>query len=255
MRTAASPVTLFVLLALAVLLASAGVGGQQSGKVQAARVMYRPQELVGTLVSVEQMYRAEGVTWYTARLRLDEEATGFAVGDVLSVRYGVGADERGRTPGVGDQVRPALLAAPHEEDLWLSQASPVVLGRGELLRPGEHPTAECGSPDARVLVKVLAPLAPDCHQRTVELLARLCREEPERVRVQLFDMVEERGREELRRERLQCATVLVNNRLRFDLDGRKVAFTHRPNEERSSYRSEDVVAVVRQEIGRLYPPS
>ena len=62
----------------------------------------------------------------------------------------------------------------------------------------------------------------------------------------------------MQRERLRCATVLVNNRLEFTLEGeegvREVVLSHRPNEARSSYNSEDVIAVAEREVARLYSP-
>lgn len=60
------------------------------------------------------------------------------------------------------------------------------------------------------------------------------------------------------RERLTCATVLVNNRYEFTLKGegeaRKVQLWHRPNTPTSSYSSEDAAAVVEQEAERVYSP-
>jgi hypothetical protein len=51
----------------------------------------------------------------------------------------------------------------------------------------------------------------------------------------------------------------VNNRYQFtlDRDGRKrsVELIHRPNTPESTYNSEDAVAVVQQEVARLYPGS
>jgi hypothetical protein len=89
------------------------------------------------------------------------------------------------------------------------------------------------------------------------LLRDFAAREPDRVRIQLFDMKSVAGREEMRKERLSCATVLVNNRFEFTLDGpsgkRQVALQHHPNDPTSSYNSEDVISVVEQEIKRLYP--
>ena len=129
-----------------------------------------------------------------------------------------------------------------------------VLGRGEFVNPGQNPTLDLGSPEAKVLVKLLAPLQHECHQKTVELLKELAAREPERVRVQVFDMADREGmgRKEMLRERTMCATVLVNNRYEFTLGERKVVLSHKPNEPKSTYNSEDVIAVVEQEIKRLY---
>jgi hypothetical protein len=120
------------------------------------------------------------------------------------------------------------------------------------VNPGENPALDLGSPEAKVLVKLLAPLVHGCHQRTVDLLRELAAREPERVRVQVFDMATPPGRMEMMRERIRCATVLVNNRYEFELDGRKIAMWHKPNVPNASYNSEDAVAIAEQEIELLY---
>jgi hypothetical protein len=103
---------------------------------------------------------------------------------------------------------------------------------------------------------MFAPMRPDCHRKTADLLEELAAREPDRVRIQVFDMMTPEGRAETNRERLRCATVLVNNRYHFALsDGdaeRNVQFHRRPNSPNAMYNSEDVVAVAEQELKRLY---
>jgi len=163
--------------------------------------------------------------------------------------------------GLGDQVQMAAELAPSRDTDGIDfagAAGPIeYLGRGEFINPGENPTLDRGSPKAKVLAKLLAPLAPDCHQKTAGLLVALAAQHPEKLRVQIFDMFSAAGGAEMNRERVNCATVLVNNRHDFQLEEgdrlRKLQFVHRPNMPNSTYASEDVVTVITREIARLYP--
>jgi len=197
-------------------------------------------------------------------LRVDVAERGVAgPGQVARVRCA--ADQRPQNHprlGLGDQLRVTAALAPASRvagiDFAGAAAGPMeYLGRGELLRPGENATIDRGSREARVLVKLLAPLGPECHRETAGLLIALAEKHPDKLRVQIFDMFSAPGRAEMAREGLNCATVLVNNRHDFQLrEGdrvRKVQFVHRPNAAGSSYHSEDVVTIVTREIARLYP--
>lgn len=213
--------------------------------------------VVGTIVEMQAVESAEGGGGSELRLRVDEaggeEAPG-KPGEVLRVR--AAADQVPKAVGMGDQVE-AAVEPRAEAGLWQLTETLRRLGRGELVNPGDKATEDLGPPGARVLVKLFAPLAPQCHQKTAQLLRELAGREPERVRVQIFDMMGPEARAEMRRERLSCATVLVNNRLDFRLgsgeENRAVSLSHRPNAPQSTYNSEDVVTVVEQELARLYP--
>ena len=197
-------------------------------------------------------------------LRLDVAGTGMT-GPGQLARVRCAADQRPQDRprlGLGDQLRMTAELAPSPDtdgiDFAGAAAGPIeYLGRGELVNPGENPTIDRGSPKAKVLAKLLAPLAPDCHKKTSGLLVALATQHPEKLRVQIFDMFSPGGRAEMNRERLNCATVLVNNRHDFQIKVgdrvRKVQFVHRPNMPNSTYASEDVVTVITREIARLYP--
>lgn len=226
-----------------------------------AQSMYRA-EVVGVLLTAEKMYDAGDVARWSGTLRIDEVTTGGQpkVGQVIALEYPAPASPRAKATGVGSQVQAkvsAQAAGKGKALRWVAEETPKVLGRGDLIRPGEGAIADLGSPEAKILVKMCAPLHTDCHIDTANLLKALAQREPERVRVQLFDMRSPTGREEMQREGLSCATVLVNNRYEFTLVGpegeRKVALWHRPNSPQASYNSADAVAVVEQEIKRLYP--
>jgi len=223
--------------------------------------MYRA-EVVGVLLAAEKMYDAGEVARWSGTLRIDQVIGGRQpkVGQVIALEYAATASPRAKAPGVGYQIQAKIsaeAAAKGKALRWVAEETSKVLGRGEMIRPGEGAVADLGSPEAKVLVKMCAPLRPECHRETANLLKALAEREPERVRVQLFDMGSPAGRAEIQREGLSCATVLVNNRYEFTLAGpegeRKVALSHRPNSPQASYNSADAVAVVEQEIERLYP--
>jgi len=227
-------------------------------KTAAAQTMYA--EVVGTILAAQSLYTdtSEELSWMAGDLRVEEvksESSECRAGEVLEVHY-----EQKLVPllerlGIGDLVRGSLQREEKvEEGAWVAMGGLERLGRGELVNPGEHPTMDLGSPEAKVLVKMFAPLAPECHQKTAELLKELAAREPERVRVQIFDMASpQTTRPEMARERLTCATVLVNNRYEFTLGERKVSLSHRPNDPNSTYNSQDVITIAEQEIARLYP--
>jgi hypothetical protein len=190
-------------------------------------------------------------------LRVDEqgpEGVTWRPGDTLGIRAAAGL-LYGTI--LGDQVR-LTLSDPVPGQPRRTAVEIFRLGRGELVNPGKGAAVDIGPASAKVLVKMLAPLESECHQQTAALLQELAKSEPDRLRVQIFDFYKPAGVAESNRERLHCATVLVNNRYEFTIkigdQQRKVSFMHRPNTTRSLYNSDDVVAVVRQEIARLYPP-
>ena len=213
---------------------------------------------VGTIVAVTPATAGEGETQVDLGLRIDaapEVKSALKPGETLRVRV---TQEQMRGTGLGDQVRVTFDQQPAVGKT--SAAKELArLGRGEFLNPAEHATLDLGPPEAKVLVKMFAPLYPPCHQTTLELLKELAAGEPLRVRVQVFDFADKSVIEEVNRERLSCATVLVNNRYQFTIRQgdreRKVELTHRPNEDTSTYHSQDVPVVVRQEIERIYGPA
>ena len=131
------------------------------------------------------------------------------------------------------------------------------LGRGELVAPAVHADQDLGNRQARLLVKAFLPLEVPCHAETLKILREMAQQEKARLRVQVIAMRSPAGQAEMQRDGLTCATVLVNNRMSFDLPSgtsvRNVILSHKPNDPDSTYQSEDVRAVIRQELARLYP--
>ena len=222
----------------------------------AAIAWAQPQSLVGTVVAMRPDQRKPA----EIEVRVDSSETkelAARVGQTLTVAI----DKSFAWPaqvGLGDQVSADIEPA---ESGWTLK-SVNRLGRGEFVNPGENPSLDLGSPSAKVLVKFFAPLYADCHRKTADLLRGIAEQEPDKVHLQIFDVSDRSNpaaRQEMMRERLTCATVLVNNRYEFTLkrDGqeRAVQLFHKPNEPNSSYNSEDALAVVQQEIARLYPPA
>jgi hypothetical protein len=216
-----------------------------------------PQAVVGTITAMQSPANEAADQPVDFDLRVDEagpEGATWRPGDTLGVRAAAGL-LYGTT--LGDQVR-LILSAPVAGQPRRTAVEVFRLGRGELVKPGKGAAVDIGPASAKVLVKMLAPLESECHQQTAALLQELAKSEPDRLRVQIFDFYKPAGVAESNRERLHCATVLVNNRYDFAIkvgdQVRKVSFMHRPNTTSSLYNSDDVVALVRQEIARLYPP-
>lgn len=191
--------------------------------------------------------------------RVQAAESGLKVGEVVKARWQPAQQPRDpRRPGLylGDQVTAAIWPSDREVGSWVVVGDIGFLARGEFINPAPTAAVDVGAKDAKVLVKLLAPLHTECHQRTAVLLQELARREPARVRVQILDLSQPAYRQELRREGLTCATVLINNRYEFTLrtpnGKRAVQLWHRPNWEGASYSSEDAVAVAEQEIKRLY---
>ena len=133
----------------------------------------------------------------------------------------------------------------------------LVIGRGELVAPAAQADEDLGGKGARLLVKAFLPVGPDCHAETYRILREMAQEESTRLRVQVFAMGSEAAQAEMRREGITCATVLVNNRISFDLPAgdsvRKVTLSRRSNAPDSTYHSEDVRVIIKRELERLYP--
>ncbi len=229
------------------------------GATATASRMYESQQFVGTILAAQQMYVAKDISRYSAELRLEEVAKGSKqkLGEVLAVRYELlKSAPPAMTPKAGDQIRANGTSKQVGGESWIALSDIVVLGRGEFIRPGQDALVDIGSPKAKILVKMFAPLQTECHIKTADLLKALAEREKDRVRVQIFNMGTPEGRQEMQKEGLTCATVLINNRYIFNIQTpsgpRKVALQHRPNDPRATYNSEDVVTVVEQEIKRLY---
>ena len=217
--------------------------------------------LVGTIVGSPATLPTAPAEYVQVSLRIDAvETPGASVdpGTVIALRYRPDQIPERTRLGLGDQVRANVRPDGEAgEDVLVATQALELLGRGEFVNPGEGALFDQGSPQAKVLVKLLAPLAPACHQETARVLRELAARELQGVRVQIFDLSGAAGRGEANRERLRCATVLVNNRYQFTLSGagepREVEFYRRPNDPSSNYNSPDVIAVVEQELRRLYP--
>lgn len=222
-----------------------------------------PRTVVGTITSLGEAVK-EPEAQRSGSLRV-EEAVGSPgqprVGETVSLTWQRKQEPQDpRRPGLhlGDQIRVTLQPSETKEaPAWTAVGSLLYLGRGELVNPGAAATLDLGSPQAKLLVKMFAPMRTDCHRQTADLLKALAQREAERVRLQLFDFYHPAAREEMLREGLTCATVLVNNRYEFTLKSgsgeRKVQLIHRPNSPGATYNSEDAVSVVEQELKRVYP--
>ncbi|MFB3882270.1 MAG: hypothetical protein ACE149_13470 [Armatimonadota bacterium] len=250
---------LAVCLSLSLVAAAACVSQAEPAAAAAANAetMYQAEDVIATLMSANTMYNVGDSTWVSVQLRVDKATPSLKAGATVKTRYLWPTSRLRSAPYQGDQISARLWQDPGAAGVWNISEQPKVIGRGEFLRPGENPAEDLGSPKAKLLIKMLAPLQAECHQKTATLLRELAAREPERVHVQIFDMRTPSGRQEMAKERLNCASVLVNNQFQFTIEGpsgpRKALFQHKPNELNSPYNSEDVITVADQELKRLYP--
>jgi hypothetical protein len=246
------PLALFLLAALA--LTAAAAAPPQADEV-----------LTGTILKL--MPKMGDLSQFMLRVdKVEASALRLGRGDTVRVKYS--PDQVAPVPGLGASAslgRGELvkLYARRGGDRYVLQLVPgdsslLRLGRGEVVTPAAYADQDLGNRRARLLVKAFLPIHVPCHAETLKLLGEVARAEKARLRIQIIDMRTKEGQAEMRQEGLTCATVLVNNRMSFDLPSgesvRSVILSHRPNEPDSTYHSEDVRAVIQQELARLYPP-
>ena len=128
--------------------------------------------------------------------------------------------------------------------------SDIPAGEDGTFRPEE---AIIGSPDAKLKIEACTPF--QCQQRTIELLTKLGKSHPDKIRVELFDMNSEEGRRVLDKYNKGCATIFFNGKMHFKImkDGKEeeVIFTQA---EGGLYQPEDIIPVARQLLVELYGP-
>lgn len=109
-----------------------------------------------------------------------------------------------------------------------------------------------GDKSAKVVVEFYGPLNTDWHQKTIKLIERVVDKNPGRVRLELLPMGNEKADAQIGKHGYHCATILINGKRDFKLKSRSVSLTQKPNDPVSSYMSEDVPVLVRQEIEKQY---
>ncbi len=113
-----------------------------------------------------------------------------------------------------------------------------------------------GPADAKVRILAVVPMGVECHRVTLQILEALAKAEPNRIRVETYDMGSPQGMQSLQARGQHCATIFVNDRCEFTFlkDGKKrtIVTQRKPNEPMSTYRSDDLVFIVDQELQQAY---
>ncbi|MCS7223203.1 MAG: hypothetical protein NZ959_01400 [Armatimonadetes bacterium] len=113
-----------------------------------------------------------------------------------------------------------------------------------------------GPADAKVRIVAVVPMGVDCHRVTLQILHAIAKAEPKRVRLEAYDMNSPDGMKNLQQRGVNCATVFINDRWEFTLlrDGKKktIICQKKPNDPMSTYRSDDLVFLVDQELKKAY---
>jgi len=111
-----------------------------------------------------------------------------------------------------------------------------------------------GNKKAKIVVDAILPLGVECHAKTIQLLQDFVKKNPDKVCVNIYDLHSMAGEQAKGKFGVTCATVLINGKQEFDIQengkGRHVLFSHKPNEPGASYNSEDVLTVLKQEVGK-----
>jgi len=115
---------------------------------------------------------------------------------------------------------------------------------------------QLGDPKAKVRVVAVVPMGVACHMQTMQILQEIAKADPERVRVEFYDMNSPQGQKELAKHGIHCATVLVNGKFEWKVkrNGKEqtVVCQRKPNEPMSTYYSTDLIEIVHQELQRQY---
>ena len=108
-----------------------------------------------------------------------------------------------------------------------------------------------GSEDAKVKIVGLVPIVNPCHAATVAALRELHAEHPDGIHLTLVDSMGPDSAEWKRKLGVTCATVQINGRHTFNVEGRTVTFQQR---EGGTYRPADLKTVVEGEPANAASP-
>jgi len=139
----------------------------------------------------------------------------------------------------------------------LSRARRPAEAQAAIMAGQSQPIEEIGDPKAGIQVEFYAPLTLEWHQQTIALLRDYDRKHPGRIHARLMPMGRSDCDAEMQQRGFTCAVIFVKQRRpdgswgepsnRFTLpDGRQVELYQRPNQSDSTYKSEDVIAILDQ---------
>ena len=127
------------------------------------------------------------------------------------------------------------------------------------------PSGTLGNPQASVKVVAFFPIAQEEHQKTAELLVQFVKKHPREVYLTLLPRENPQSADKAAALGIQQtampggqlpATIMINKNTEFTLKGmlgdtRQVSLTKMPNKAESSYRSDDVILILEQELAKL----
>jgi hypothetical protein len=142
---------------------------------------------------------------------------------------------------LGSKTGPAEMAGPP------GQAGAG--GPGGMPGPGgaAPETTTVGPEDAKVDIVALVPIANPCHAATVSVLMQLSSDHPDDVRLTLIEFMGPDSAEWRQKLGVTCATVSINGRHTFEVDGRTVTFQQ---QEGGTYRPVDLKTVIEAELAQ-----
>ncbi|MCC6445781.1 MAG: hypothetical protein IT210_20295 [Armatimonadetes bacterium] len=134
------------------------------------------------------------------------------------------------------------------------ESAPVRAGVRKTAAPDDNwmEIKRVGDRSAKVVVEFYGPLDTEWHQKTINLIDQVIAQNKGRVRMELLPMGNEKADTQIGKRGYHCATILINGKRDFKIKERGVSLTQKPNDPASSYKSEDVPVIIRQEIEKQY---
>jgi len=107
---------------------------------------------------------------------------------------------------------------------------------------------ELGSPGAKLQITALVPVAEGCHTATIQALKEAYQKHPKDIYLKIVEFKGPAGQQYKTQLGVTCATVAINGKYSFDLNGRTVTFQ---KAEGGTYQPADILAVIDQELKKL----
>ena len=136
---------------------------------------------------------------------------------------------------------------PPKEQLNESKEKARALREHEMMLEAAGVAEEIGAKDAKVRVKAHLP-PTECHAENVRMLKKLVAQYPGKLFVKFIAW----GSAEAEKEGFHCATILVNGKSDFIIQGPKKELRNIVMLTKMNFSSADLEMVVKQEISKVY---
>ena len=104
---------------------------------------------------------------------------------------------------------------------------------------------EFGKAGAKLEITALVPVVNPCHAKTVAALKQAYEKHPDEIHMTLIDFFGPQAEEWKSKLGVTCATVSINGKYAFEVDGKPVTFQ---KAEGASYKPENIGSVIEAEL-------